>query len=272
MQIKFFCTRWGSEQTDWNVFLSRAKEAGYDGVEAGIPATETKEQIAALCDQAARHGLLMIIQHYDTYDADFSRHYDCYAAWLEKINGLNIVRVNSQTGKDYFSFEQNKSLIDLAAKFSEEQGIEVLHETHRNKFSFAAHITRQYLTAIPYLKIVLDASHWVNVSESFLEDQQEAMQWAIARTEHIHARVGFPEGPQISDPRAPEWKEALDVHLRWWDQVIERKRKENAPVFTILPEFGPSPYMPVLPYTRQPVASQWEINLFMMKLLKERYA
>jgi hypothetical protein len=32
------------------------------------------------------------------------------------------------------------------------------------------------------------------------------------------------------------------------------------------------PHMPALPYTRQPVADLWEVNLFMKDLLKERLA
>jgi len=30
--------------------------------------------------------------------------------------------------------------------------------------------------------------------------------------------------------------------------------------------------MPTLPYTQQPLANQWEINVHMMKLLRKRYA
>lgn len=180
--------------------------------------------------------------------------------------------MNSQTGKDFFSFDQNKSLIELAEAFAQRSGIPVYHETHRNKFSFAAHIAREYLSRIPTLKITLDISHWVNVAESFLEDQQEVVQLAISRTEHLHARIGHPQGPQISDPRAPEWQEAVRIHLTWWDGVVENKKKAGeGAVLTITPEFGPHPYMVSLPFTRQPIANQWEINLHMVHLLKSRY-
>jgi len=37
-------------------------------------------------------------------------------------------------------------------------------------------------------------------------------------------------------------------------------------------EFGPSGYMPTLPYTQQPVADQWSVNKFMLDLLKKRYS
>lgn len=272
MKLKFFCPRWGSENITWDDFLLKVKSAGYSGVECAIANDATQEELDTIWDKLEKYQLEAIPQHYATYDADFSRHYDTYAAWFEKIRPYKALKIDAQTGKDFFTFEQNKSLIDLAVAYSQSSGVDVYHETHRNKFAFSAHITKEYLTQIPYLKITLDASHWVNVAESFLEDQQEAMDLAISRTEHIHARVGYPEGPQVSDPRVPEWQEAVNKHLAWWDKVAARKKEEgeNA-VLTVTPEFGPYPYMISLPFTRQPITNQWEVNEYMMRLLKSRY-
>jgi len=58
--------------------------------------------------------------------------------------------------------------------------------------------------------------------------------------------------------------------LVWWDQIVERKRMANE-VMTITTEFGPYPYMVYDPVTHKPIASQWNINLFMLSLLKKRY-
>jgi hypothetical protein len=93
---------------------------------------------------------------------------------------------------------------------------------------------------------------------------------AISRAEHIHARIGHPEGPQVNDPRAPEWENAIKAHFSWWDKIIERK-KQRGEQMTILTEFGPPDYMPTLPYTQQPLADQWAINFYMMNLLRQRY-
>jgi len=41
---------------------------------------------------------------------------------------------------------------------------------------------------------------------------------------------------------------------------------------TVLTEFGPTDYMPSLPYTRQPLSDQWAINVHMLNLLRKRYA
>lgn len=270
MELLFFCPRWGSEHVDWSVFLPSVKAAGYDGVEVGIPAALGAGEAERLGELLAQHELLCILQHYDTYTGDFAAHKEQYAAWLEQVRRVKAFRINSQTGKDFFSIEQNRQLVALADEFSAQCNIPVLHETHRNKFSFAAHVTHAYLQAIPSLQLTLDISHWVNVAESYLEDQPEAVALAIDRTVHLHARVGYPEGPQVPDPRTPEWREALDRHLAWWDRLAARKRAAGE-VMTITPEFGPPPYLVTLPATGEPIASQWDINLFMMALLKARY-
>lgn len=266
MQIDFFCPRWGSEELTWNSFCNKVKQQGYNGIEYAIARTVTTTELDEVWNAVTKYGLKIIAQHYDTYEADFTSHHIAYKKWLQKIAPYPVVKVNSQTGKDFFSFDQNESLIETAL----ESGLEIVHETHRNKFSFAAHITKEYLEAIPDLKITLDASHWVCVAESLLEDQPEALKLAIERTEHIHARVGYPEGPQVPDPRVAEWQQALDAHLNWWDKVAARKRNENT-ALTISPEFGPFPYMVPVPATGEPIASQWEVNAFIMELLRKRY-
>ena len=135
---------------------------------------------------------------------------------------------------------------------------------------FAAHITRNFIEKNPALRLTLDISHWCNVHESLLEDQAETITLALERVEHLHARIGHQEGPQVNDPQAPEWANAVKTHLNWWDKVMERKIKEGG-IMTILTEFGPPNYMPTLPYTQQPLANQWAINVYMMQMLRKRY-
>jgi hypothetical protein len=103
-----------------------------------------------------------------------------------------------------------------------------------------------------------------------LHDQAASVDRVIKHCHHIHARVGFAEGPQVNDPRAPEWREAVETHIGWWQKIIACRRQEGCPVLTICPEFGPPDYMPTQPFTRQPLANLWEVNCYMMNLLKER--
>ncbi|MDH7461741.1 sugar phosphate isomerase/epimerase [Chitinophagaceae bacterium 26-R-25] len=270
MPIQFFCPRWGSEELSWGTFCQKVSDAGYNGVEYAIANNVTEKELDEIWNTVEQNNLKLIAQFFESGDADFSKHHDLYCAWLEKISNYPCLKIDSQTGRDFYSFEQNLLLVNEAFQFTNQTGIQVVHETHRNKCLFAAHTSKEYLEKIPELKLTLDASHWVCVAESFLEDQSEAMQLAIERTEHLHARVGYPEGPQIPDPRVPEWQHALNAHLSWWDRVVERKKKENT-VMTITPEFGPNPYMVHDPVSGQPIADQWAVNVFMMNLLKQRY-
>jgi hypothetical protein len=124
---------------------------------------------------------------------------------------------------------------------------------------------------LPEFRVTFDVSHWCNVHESNLEDQPETLAMTLDRVDHIHARIGHAEGPQVNDPRAPEWKSFVEAHFNWWDKVVARKKQEGR-LMTFLTEFGPVDYMPALPYTRQPIANQWEINKYMLDTLRKRYA
>ncbi|MGA0557970.1 sugar phosphate isomerase/epimerase family protein [Larkinella sp. VNQ87] len=264
MPIQFFAPAWGNT-LPFDVFCRNVKAAGYDGVEMALP-FEPDEK-AAILASLAKHDLTLIGQYWQSLEADWDEHARHYEKYLRHLAEARPLFINCQTGKDFFSFDQNRRLIELADRIAAETGVKIIHETHRGKAFFAAHITRDYLQKMPGIRLTLDISHWCNVHESLLADQPEAVALAIQHTDHIHSRVGHPEGPQVNDPRAPEWAETLAAHLNWWEQVVALHRK-NRTVLTVTTEFGPATYMPVLPYTQMPVTSQWDVNVFMMNLLK----
>ncbi|ADB38667.1 sugar phosphate isomerase/epimerase family protein [Spirosoma linguale] len=268
MQIKFYAPEWGNT-LPFPTFCQRVKAAGYDGVEMPLPLEAEARQI--IVDTIRENDLELIGQYWQSFEPDLDEHCRNYEMYLRNLIDVQPLFINCQTGKDYFSFDQNKRLFDLASQISAETGIKITHETHRGKALFAAHIARKYLAELPELRICLDISHWCNVHESLLEDQTEAVELAIAHTDHIHSRVGHPEGPQVNDPRAPEWALTLSAHLAWWDKIVQAHQAAGTQL-TVTTEFGPATYMPVMPYTQLPIGDQWEINVFMMNLLKERYA
>ena len=269
MKLLYFCPLWGSESIPFDSFLQQVKDAGYDGVEMSFPLDEKERDEKA--ELIRSRGLKLIAQHWETVDLDFERHRQNFDIRLRNLAATQPLFINSQTGKDYYSFDQNNALFKLAAGITQETGTPIIHETHRGKWSFAAHITKEYLDRLPELKITLDISHWCATAESFLEDQSEAVQKAIRATSHLHARVGYTEGPQVPDPRVPLWESALNTHLAWWDQLIEHRRNKGMEFFTITPEFGAPPYMVLHPKTGKPLVNQWEINVWMMDALRKRY-
>jgi sugar phosphate isomerase/epimerase len=270
MEIVLLCPRWGSEGLDLADFLARARAAGYDGVELSLPDDDGARGRAL--EAVSRAGLAWVGQHHQTVETDFPAHRAAYLARLRALAAGRPLLVNAHTGRDHFSFEQNRELLTRARDVEEATGVPVVHETHRGRFSFAAHVTRAYLEALPWLRLCLDVSHWFNVAESWLEDQPEALSLAVARTFHAHARVGSPEAPQVADPRAPEARPALEAHLAVWDRVVAARAGDGLPRLGFTAEFGPRPYMPHLPYADTPLADQWEVNRFMKDLLRQRYA
>jgi sugar phosphate isomerase/epimerase len=266
-ELLILATNWGFEGT-WEDFCTRIKKEGYDGAEAWCPSEEAQRQqfVSTFKNHGLKFGFLV-----GGWEKDFNKHYQQFETSLKTAASLQPLYINCHSGRDHYSFEQNKKFIDLTASVSAETSVPIYHETHRSRILYSAPVARQFMEKIPSLQLTLDISHWCNVHESLLEDQSDTVALAISRTSHIHARVGHQESPQVTEPRAPEWRKAVDAHFAWWDQVIANKKKEGKRL-TILTEFGPVDYMPAMPYTRQPLANQWEINVHMLKTLRERYS
>jgi len=79
-------------------------------------------------------------------------------------------------------------------------------------------------------------------------------------------------GPQVNDPRAPEWAAHVERHIELWRRVVDHCRTNGLATLAITPEFGPHPYVPTLPYTVSPVVDVWEVNVFMKDMLRYRLA
>jgi sugar phosphate isomerase/epimerase len=265
--LKIMATNWGFNGTA-DEFCSKARQAGYDGIEVWMPGDEKgRNEIASA---AAKHNLLLGFL-YGGGDKNFQKHFEQFKQGMNAAVTYKPIYINCHSGRDYFSYEQNKQFVDLTTQLSKQTGIPFYHETHRGRSMYAAPVTGNFIAQLPDLRLTFDVSHWCNVHESLLGDQEETLALALSRVDHIHARIGHAEGPQVNDPRAPEWDGAVKAHFAWWDKVVERKKQEGK-IMTILTEFGPPDYLPTLPYTRQPVANQWDINVYMMNVLRKRYS
>jgi sugar phosphate isomerase/epimerase len=270
-KLTIMATSWGFDGS-MDEFCAKVKKEGYDGVELWWPTDNKKAQdeiFTALKKYNLEIGFLC-----GGGQRDPQEHLEFYKKMIDAAAKQQVQRplyINNHSGRDHYSFEQNKKFIEHTTVLAKETGISIVHETHRSRMLFAAHVTKEFIEKIPELRINLDISHWCNVHESLLSDQTVAVQLALDRADLIHARIGHPEGPQVNDPRAPEWENVVKQHFEWWDIVVERKKK-NGERMVFLTEFGPPDYMPTMAYTRQPLADQWAINVHMMNLLRKRYS
>jgi len=265
-RLDILATNWGF-QGSMDQFCKKAKDEGYDGIEVWAPREEKDKDI--LMEAVAKYGLKVGFLAGNWGDG-FKNNLNIFQEYVELATSYQPVFINCHSGKDFFTFDQNRQFIDFTTKISKSTGVPIFHETHRARILFAAHIAREYIEKIPELRLTLDISHWTCVAGSLLEDQQETVQKALERTDHIHSRVGLVNGPQIPDPRAPEFSKEVAAHFKWWDKVVEIK-SEKGEHLTMTTEFGPPSYMWALPYTKQPVANLWEVNAHMMRLWRERY-
>jgi hypothetical protein len=275
MQLKYVCPYWGQESLAPKEFLHKVLVEGYDGVEINLPMSDgfldsfTNELETV---RRQKPDFIFIAQQVlppaQESVADYIRR---TTQRLEFLIQLRPAFINAHTGKDYFSFDDNCRVLEATMNIAARSGVRILHETHRGRFTFHAATLLPYLERFPELELTADFSHWCTVSESMLEDQQAIIEQVIPHVEHIHARIGYEQGPQVADPSAPEWEGHRARFLCWWFKILSHQKKKGTPQFTICPEAGPAPYMPTVPFTGQPLADQWKVNAQMKDLLKQTF-
>ena len=273
MKLKLFRHLWGYEAA-WSDALPEIAAAGYDGVEPGLfdlPREDLKSFASAL------DGLgLEAITSTATNDFDRPAPVDVHLRSLreevEKSLVLEPLFVNSMSGSDTWSHGEAVEFFGNALVMEKEYGIPIIHETHRGRCLFNLRDTAAILAELPDLRVAADFSHWVCVAERHVQFPADQMDLVIGRTEHIHSRVGYSQGPQVPDPRAPEYAGELAAHEAWWDQIWDSLEARGREWCTMTPEFGPYPYQQVMPFSGAPVADLGEICDWQANRQRERFA
>ncbi len=276
MNILYSSTYWGSESLSPENFISKTICDGFNGVELFLqPPDEMTNLFMSAIDAVKMINndfYFIALQLVFPAKESVTDYIQKMERNLASISSLNPLFINSHTGKDYYSFDDNCRVIEAAMNFSAKNNIRILHETHRSRLAFHTATLLPYLEKFPEMELTGDLSHFCVVSESMLEDQEEILEKIFPHISHLHARVGYEQGSQVNDPKAPEWNSHMNKFIKWWHQIINLKQKAGQKVFTITPEFGPVPYMPVMPYTKKPMSVQWDNNLFIKKLLQSKLA
>jgi len=274
MQLKLFKSLWevvgftGSplrirlnEQAE--AYIASVAEAGYTGVESPLPIPEQEDLFRRLLEKYHLEFIAQVL----TVDP----HASSFEDQVREAARFNPLFIVSQSSKDSIAYEEQRKYFEQAAAVERKYGIAVAHETHRGRALYVPWNTTRLLDDVPGLKLNADFSHWCCVCESLLEDQAENVAKACEQTIHIHGRIGHAEGPQVSDPRAPEYARELEVHMGWWEKICKARKESGAEWLTFTPEFGPPGYMPTLPFTKQPVTDVWEVNLWMAEQFRDRF-
>jgi hypothetical protein len=201
-------------------------------------------------------------------------HVASFEAQVAEACALSPLLINSHSGFDGWSLADSTAFFERALEVERACGATIAHETHRGRVLYQPWITRDLCRAFPALKLTADLSHFCVVAERVFHEADEdwaAVMAEVARaTVHIHARVGYAEGPQVPDPRAPEYEPALTRHEAWWDQILAAQAAAGRAVVTLEPEHGTDGYQQRLPYTGVETASIWDINSWIRRRQEAR--
>lgn len=255
MQLKFIKALWGMEAMPIEAALDWVSQNGYSGFETVVDTARRAQ---------GKHSLDLVL-------LAFAENADEVKRGIDEAVQLNAKLVNFQAGKDWFSFAQGCDLFEAALRYAEDCPIPVCFETHRGRILFSPTVTAEYLDRFPTLRLTADFSHWTCVCESMLSDQEAHLEKAIRAVGHVHARVGHEEGPQVPDPRAPQWHGHVQVFEGWWDRILQAAEQQGQETLFIDPEFGPPNYLWTDPRTGEPLADLLEVCNWMKNRLTKRW-
>lgn len=264
---------WGVDHTHGlDHYLPRWREVGYTAVESAIRFSPDRGALLGFLKTSGMRLVPQVFTNDFTPGGSVRVHLDSLKEQIDETLDLDPLFVNAHSGSDTWSHAEAVDFYGAALELEKSLGITLCHETHRLRYFANPWVTRPILETYPDLRLVCDFSHWVCVAERLLPDCDEIIQLAADHCHLIHARVGHEEGPQVSDPRAPEWQLHLTAHERWWDIIWDSQKRRGMDHSYLTPEFGPPPYMPTLPHTGAPVADLADICDWMARREETRFS
>lgn len=275
MELKLFKTLWGHEG-NLSEAIAACEEAGFSGIEAPVP-EDTADFVAAL--RAASLDLIAEIctatdpgKYVPRPHQSVDDHLASLRKGIERSLPAAPLFINTMAGSDAWSFSEKVAFHSAIPELENEYSIAISAETHRGRSLNSPWITRDLLLEVPDLKITCDFSHFVVVSERLvLDEEAEILDLCCRHAFHLQTRVGYAQGPQVPDPRVPEYAAELAAHERWWDAVWDSQENRGFSISTLTPEFGPDGYLQCEPWTGKPVADLWEINRWIAYRQRERF-
>jgi hypothetical protein len=257
--------------------IRRSRRQGYDGLELNLRHRCLRNVELPVVREALDNGERQLILELVTggdYVPDLAwspaRHLEELEALLEQGRTLAPLKLTVITGSDSWGWPVQREFWQGALEMVERSGLPVSFETHRSRLLGNPWSIASTLEVFPSLRLTADLSHWCVVAERLMTPELEPIQAMADRVEHIHARVGWAQGPQVSHPFAPEHRQALEAHSACWTLFAQNQRQRGNGRLTFTPEFGPDGYLPTLPFTNQPVADLEAINQAMAAWVRQR--
>ena len=274
MELQLFKTLWGHHGS-LNDAADQAIETGFVGLEgnADVPLARRDELQSALQTRGLRYIQEIVTAggYVPRRQATVEEHIADVERQLKIGQSLSPQWVTIIGGCDAWPVEQSVRFFGKVQELTARKNIGCSFETHRSRSLFNPWVTLAVLQRLPELKLTCDFSHWVVVMERQLNDDWDVVQEVARHAQHVHARVGYDQGPQVPHPAAPEYADALASHQRYWETIWSIQHAKGNLFTTMTPEFGPDGYLHTLPFTQQAVADLWEINSWMAQTEKMHF-
>lgn len=275
MELQLFKTLWG-HTGDLDAAIASCRENNFDGIEGQAPTTAAARN--ELKFKLAANGLSYVAEictggsYVPNRQASASEHLESLYRQAESAIECNPLFITIIAGCDAWPVAQSVDFFGKAITATNTLGITASFETHRSRSLFNPWTTREILCQLPEMKLTCDFSHWCVVCERLMDTEPDVIALCAERAHHVHARVGYDQGPQVPHPAAPEFHEALAAHERWWSEIWRRQVERGFSISTMTPEFGPDGYLHCLPFTGAPVANLAQINHWMAERQRRRFA
>jgi sugar phosphate isomerase/epimerase len=260
MRLSLFASAWAFGGL--SVCLREVESGLFDGVEGPPP------ESAAQARELSRAGVPYIAEicsggsYAPASSIGVARHFQDFRSQTTRALEASALFCTCLVGSDSWPLPVAVDFYGRALEFGKQAGIELCFETHRSRPTFHPWVTAELLRSLPELRLTCDFSHWCVVCER-LPDDESVLELAIGRARHVHARVGYAQGPQVPDPRAPEYEPELLAHEGWWQRIALSAADRGQESLTVTPEFGPDGYLQQAPFSQQPVADLGELNRWM---------
>ena len=244
-KLKIYQSLWAMQQRGPDGFefgdelaFKMIAEAGYHGV-CLDPTAEEIEQNRKLKPLFDEHGLELMINAFPSSDDDLRKLLD-FAMEMDAKQFSIIGTVYPLTAADAIP------IIKRWIEISDQVGMPILFETHRDCITNDMFFTLELIKAIPEMRLCADFSHYVLNRELELplsDWWRDLFDQLIVRSDCFQGRVANREQIQvpINFKQHQEWVELFKF---WWQRGINdwRDRSGENEELVFLCELGPRPY------------------------------
>jgi len=275
MQLELFKTLWGFNGASLDEAITQLLSAKMQGLEG--PAPDQIAQQQQMFELLIGNNISYIAEittagsYVPDRQATLQDHLNSLESKLQHSAPLYPRFVTCLGGCDAWPESQSIDFFHQAILLAEKYNLDISFETHRSRSLFNPWVTQRIVEQIPDINLTVDFSHWCVVCERLMDTELDVIHAIANNVFHIHARVGYEQGPQVPDPRAPEYEYALRAHQSWWEIIWQAQINRGFNISTMTPEFGPDGYLHEAPFSCKPVADLWDLNQWMAQVELEHF-